>query len=117
MSGEGFPDVVAVAVPESEALVNPLQAGAEWLRENGVGYHVAGIRLIGPNPACNGTLAEMVGTPGHSPMKDAVERMITDAVAAEQDPEEAVASGLSLFAQRDEAGVILRVSEDELKKN
>jgi hypothetical protein len=63
-----------------------MQAGADWLLESGVGLDVAGIQLVGPNAACMGTLAEMVGMSGHSEMKSSVELIITEAQNVGKDP-------------------------------
>ncbi|HUD07051.1 MAG TPA: hypothetical protein VMR34_04130 [Candidatus Saccharimonadales bacterium] len=113
---EGFPTAVQEQAHEAEQILNPMQIGAEWLMERGVGLDVAGIQLVGPNAACRGTLAEMVGMPGHSEMKSSVELIITEAQNVGKDPAEAVTDGIKFFAKRDDKGEIVRVSADELKK-
>ncbi|HVC36023.1 MAG TPA: hypothetical protein VNE40_01065 [Candidatus Dormibacteraeota bacterium] len=113
---EGFPSAVQELAPVVDQGLNPMQTGAEWLKERGVGLDVAGIQLVGPNAACRGTLAEMVGMPGHSEMKSSVELMITEAQNVGKDPSVAVTEAIKFFAKRDEKGGIVRVNVDELKK-
>ncbi len=114
---EGFP---ISAPPEQQAAgqaVNTMQVGAEALLDIGVGYDVSGILVIGPRPECRGTVADIIGTPEHSDLKEAILLVANQAKDAGQDPGEAVSAAISVFARRDGQGNIERVPEEQLKKN
>jgi hypothetical protein len=97
--------------------LSPAIIGAQILLELGVGYDVSGIRVIGPNPECRGTIADMVGMPSHSAMKERIIQVAVNAKDVGEDPSKAVSDAIDIFAARDENGQVIRVPEVQLKKN
>jgi hypothetical protein len=109
--------LAAIEVDVDEETLGHMRVGAEILIDLGVGYDVAGIRIIGPNPECQGTVADLVGRPSHSNFGNQIIRVATEAKAAGKDPGEAVSNAMDIFTQRDEDGNVARIPPHILKKN
>jgi len=118
MGNEGVP-TVNIDAPEIGQLVNPVQAGIEWLTDKGIGIEVAGMVMVGPRKGCDGTLAAMMGVQeeAHDQFRANVERVVNRAIKAGKDPNEALVASMDAFFLRDDKDEIVTVSPEDLKKN
>jgi hypothetical protein len=109
---EGSPTSTTEQSIQNEATLR----GIEVLQEAGVGLDVAGVVLKGPRPECEGTLAEMIGSEGHSDMRDGLLEEAKNAQRAGLDPGKAVLDGLRLIIKRDENKQPVRINLAGVKK-